>query len=460
MDSQKNNTSFSRRRFLKLGVTAAGVAVVNACAPVAPGALQAPQVVEKVVTATPPATAAPATSNAVMKWYGWPFHKDFLDASAQEFAQLYSDPGVEFLSAPSGAFEPFVESRFIAQQPVDIVYTQVPYINRWNRAGWIRTVQDLPGAQELMDALYPTAREAFTNSEGQLAGLPYFWSIYMFGYNKEHLDKAKLTPPNTWDELLDQARKLKTDGVAKFPILMWFWGELGALDLQLFADCFSIGETVFTDKGDPTDGKGLTQILNYYQTIYKEGLTSPDTLSGPLAPIMAAGDATFMTVEDYNFFRVQTDTEFSKVTGKIGYNLYPGTTHEVYAGGVAYTMGTNTVDVARAWELMKFLGGKAKDGKFHHPVKWVVDGGLGTAYPELMQSAQTREVWGKWMDMDVHDKQAELARPRVGQKELWYAEWITLMMPAVQDAITGKKTVDETVTSLYDQAVKLKKAYS
>src|SRR4051794_1996411 len=54
--------------------------------------------------------------------------------------------------------------------------------------------------------------------DGKLVGLPYFSTVWVWNYYTDLLEKAKLEPFKTYDELLEQLRKAKKDGVCDYPI--------------------------------------------------------------------------------------------------------------------------------------------------------------------------------------------------------------------------------------------------
>lgn len=57
--------------------------------------------------------------------------------------------------------------------------------------------------------------------QGKLYGLPYYAGRSIMVYNSEHLERAGFTaPPATWDELAEQARVIKNQGISEYPIVL------------------------------------------------------------------------------------------------------------------------------------------------------------------------------------------------------------------------------------------------
>ena len=62
--------------------------------------------------------------------------------------------------------------------------------------------------------------------------------------------------------------------------------------------------------------------------------------------------------------------------------IMPGATRSTFMWTALYLMGQAgiPVDVGRAFQLMQYFGGKAKDGQYHVIKRWALDFGLGTPY--------------------------------------------------------------------------------
>ena len=57
--------------------------------------------------------------------------------------------------------------------------------------------------------------------DGEVYGLPYYSGVQTMAYNAAHLAAAGVeAPPETWDEMLEQAQMIKDAGVVDYPILM------------------------------------------------------------------------------------------------------------------------------------------------------------------------------------------------------------------------------------------------
>jgi multiple sugar transport system substrate-binding protein len=115
------------------------------------------------------------------------------------------------------------------------------------------------------------------------------------------------------------------------------------------------------------------------------------------------------------------------------------------------------VNVERAWSLLRFFGGKAKDGQYHVIKRWALQFGLGTPYKEVLEDPEVVASFKKWKDVDIARHQLEISTPRDVSKTLWFSDWDWYMMGAVQDYIRGTQPTDQLVEDL-DKHVSLFKA--
>ena len=94
------------------------------------------------------------------------------------------------------------------------------YLAEWASAGWILPITGLPGANELLADL-PAGIIEQMSYDGEVYGLPYYSGVQTMAYNAAHLAAAGVeAPPETWDEMLEQAQMIKDAGVVDYPILM------------------------------------------------------------------------------------------------------------------------------------------------------------------------------------------------------------------------------------------------
>ncbi len=418
-------------------------------------------------TAAPTPAAAAAAANPAaggpLKFVGWRYHPEIVEENVATFKQLYNEDVNYQLVA--GEYHAVAETKMIGGERFDMMYSEEDHLVRWMRASWIRDIDALPGAKELTKLMYPSNVKDLTTPDGKLGGLPYYSGHQSFIYNDQHTSQlSNWKPPTTWEELLDQCRELKAKGIAEYPYLSAWYRTWASLSWSLFSIWYSEGEPVFDAKFDPTfkdGGVAFQKVLEMHKLMFDDGLVQPDimTLQEEALPEYQTGRHTFMTLHDYDQ-KTMNDPKQSKAAGSIKNALMPGKTRETFIWTAVYLMGAKPVSEDRAWNLMQFFGGKAKDGQYHVAKRWALDFGLGTAWREVVEDPEVQKQWATWRDLDITKQQIEKSRTRDVSKALWFPEWDWYMMGAVQDYFQGKTKIGDLVTDLYNKAVELKQQYA
>jgi multiple sugar transport system substrate-binding protein len=197
-----------------------------------------------------------------------------------------------------------------------------------------------------------------------------------------------------------------------------------------------------------------------HRTLYSEGLVQPDifTLDQEGVPTFATGQHSYMVLHEYDQ-KVLNDPKLSQMAGAGKNFIMPGATRSTFIWTALYLMGAQPVDVGRAFNLMQFFGGKAKDGQYHVIRRWALDFGLGTPYKEVIEDPEVKASFSKWKDLAIAGKQQETATPRDVSKTMWFPEWDWYMMGEVQDYIRGQQEVDQLIDKLHKKAVEVKAQY-
>ena len=393
-----------------------------------------------------------------LHFVGWQYNPQIVAENVETFKTL-NDENVNYELVP-GEYHAVVETKLIAGQHIDMMYSEEDRILRWNRAGWSRSLDGLPGLDEIKANMYDVNVHNMSLPDGSLGGMPYYTGFNSFVCNQNHLDAAGIEPPATWDELLDQCRKLKTDGISDYPYISAWTRQWPTLSWSLFAAWYSEGAKVFDENFDPAFDENFRKILEVHRTLYDEGLVVPDimTLQGEAVPNFATGQHTYMIVHEYDQ-KVFNTPELSQIAGACRNAIMPGKTRSTFIWTAVYQMGANPVDELRAWDLMQFFGGKAKDGKYHVATRWALDFGLGTPHKEVIESPEVQAAFSQWKDLEIATQQLETATTRDVAKTMWFPEWDWYMMGEMQDYIRGEQSTDEVIDKLHAKAVELKGLY-
>jgi multiple sugar transport system substrate-binding protein len=409
-------------------------------------------------------TPGAAAQGEPITMVGWGYSPEVVQDNVTNFEEAY-DETVEYQLTTGGNYHQIVETKLLGGERPAMWYSESEYIYRWSRAGFIRDVEGMESesTEFYKEEMLPVGVSGLSMPTGELMGLPYYSGYNAFVYNREHLDQAGFDPPTTWEEMMEQARELQAEGISAHPFLSAQNHEWASLSWSIFAIWYSQGAYVFDENFEPTfaDDPAFRGVIEMHKQWLDEGITPPDILTHETesVPAFLTGNHTYMVVHDYDQ-RAFNLGEDSNVKGMVGNAPMPGTTGETFAWTAAYLLGAdNTVDPARTWNLMQWLGGKAKDGEFHGVKRWALERGLGTPHREVLDDPEVIEAWSEWRDMDVHVQQLENSRGRAVEKTMWFPEWNWQMMTEVQEYMQGQRSIDEVITNLVDLVAELKDLY-
>ncbi|MCB1835789.1 MAG: extracellular solute-binding protein [Geminicoccaceae bacterium] len=400
------------------------------------------------------ALAAPSEP---IDFIGWQFQPQMVEENVAIFMDLY-DENVSY-ELVSGDYHPIAETKLIGGQKIDMLYAEEDRVSRWHTAGWTRDVEGLPNVEEIKSGLFPASLSSLSLPDGRLAGMPYYSGHLAFLYNGETLDNTGTDVPASFESLLDACRKFKKDGVSDAPF-NGAWGQKWPeLSWSIFGSWYAEGAKVFDEEGNFVDEPELRTVLEFYRTLYTEGLVAQDIMTQPNegVPAFSSGRHVFCFMHDYNQ-NVVNNPELSQIAGKVRNALMPGKAQSTFAWTACYLMGADA-DAERVWNMLQFFGGKASDGEYHVCKKWALAFGLGSGHKELMADPEVVASFRTWRDLDVTNAQIEKATARRIAKEIWFPEWDMFMMQQVQEYIRGAGDTDEIVGKLAEQATSLKAAY-
>src|SRR5207249_3440156 len=303
---------------------------------------------------------------------------------------------------------------YAAGDTVDVSQSPMQYLANYIEQGIALPIDGLPGVEQYVRDFTPFTR-AIAQRDGKTWGLPYFSTVWTFMYNDELLTRAgfKDKPFRSYPELVDQARKAKRDGVARYPIL-WIGGQgFEQLPGTWFSLTCNAGRHVY-----------LGTLHHYYVSLINDAAQSP--IAGKGRVLGHPGD------------------------GKtIGYTML-------------YILTGNTKDREWAWKLLQYLGGRTKNGEYTQANRLATDAMLGSGYQSVMDSELLRKGWSKWGDVPTilsawkgATNFAEVV-PTVSQP--WYPRWSDMMNVELTACLQGKVTADQACDNMVAAVAKAKRA--
>lgn len=220
MDTSQRRT-LSRRQLLRFAAGAAGattfgslLAACGSAASPAPGA-GAP---------TGPAQASRQATISMLGW-GSVLEKDNVDQALKSFEAQNPEIKVAWLHTPNTDYPTKLKTMLAGGTPPDLFWANnmLDYVARNVGMNITERVKQSPTLGKPNYFLEPQESER-TTWNGQWYGIGSCWVVPHLYYNLELLEKAGVTPPSTdaaaawtWEQLLENARRLTLDASGKHP---------------------------------------------------------------------------------------------------------------------------------------------------------------------------------------------------------------------------------------------------
>jgi multiple sugar transport system substrate-binding protein len=372
---------------------------------------------------------------------------------------------VAYTNSPWAQFRETMITKFVGGAPVDTLWVSDSWLPEWAEAKWLAPID-----QYKQLTAYNGDVDDFCNQSmsynGRQYGLTYYTDYMGFIYNAEVLQKAGIaTPPQSWAELTDQAKTIKSKGLAEWPVLVSMAQETWLIEF-LSAMVFSHGGRFTDDKGNAAmqEGGALEAIKWLVDAVQKHKILSPSCVeTGELAGLksFSAGSHAFGLIPKYRL-RTLNDPAQSQVAGKATLALMPKGekgTHATVGWMRFYGMTPRAqADAARAEStarLIEWFGGKA-DGEYRFQKLLFKDVGAAFGVKPLFQDPDVRELYKAYGDVDLISKQQGLAR----KKDVvtpWFGEWNDVNGSAWQQAVIGKVTPEQALKTSAAKWAELKK---
>ena len=400
-----------------------------------------------------------------LKLAGWSYEVDTVNDNLKTFTEQTGIAVDPFFNFPSDNYYEKQTTSFVGGSSYDVVYVRDSYLPEWAGAEWIIPLDRFEGIEDIKKDMSQSVIDQMSFN-GELYGLPYYAGRAVMTYNSEHLEKAGIdAPPTTWDELLEQSRIIKEKGISEYPIILFLNKSQGVMDnLEILTA--GHGGSLFDENNDPIfDGSepAAKEALTFVKDNLGD-LIDPSSLVSDVLDVvraMAAGTRTFTFLTDYNL-KALNDPESSTIAGKAKMALIPGN-DTVKSGSIGwirfYSITANSRNPEAAYELMKFLGHRDKNGEFFVSKRWALNFGLGFVQIPLFEDEDINTNISTWGDPEVMRMQDEYIVSRPYRFTPWFQEWQTSSWGEIQKAIKGDEPIDAVLEKMAEEARSIKAAY-
>ncbi len=356
---------------------------------------------------------------------------------------------------------------YASGEQVDAIFVRENFLGPWVKDGVLQPVTGMPG----LDVYRPDLVEASWQSMfhfGQVWGLPWYSEILTAWYNEEKFTKAGLkTPPKTWDDLLDQAQRAKRDGVAKYPLL-WAAGQGDHhRPWQWFVQVWSRGGTLFAKDSTPLLGPGSvarTALDWWRKTFLQWEVSDPRSVELRYIPAMKVfmtGQHVFNIAMFNTYLFTVNDPVQSPIAGKVKMFLMPGNGRTMGYNRIVGMMST-TKSKEWTWELMQYIGGRTKAGRYLAQREFAIQRFYGPGYKSIWNDAELRHNWSRFVDFAMIRRQWDLAahssQVLPATYEAWYQQWLDVANVQIEACLQGKVTADAACDALDKKARELRQS--
>ena len=203
----------------------------------------------------------------------------------------------------------------------DVVEVDWSWVGEFYAADWLEPIE----LSEEEKADMPTL-ESFT-VDGNILAVPYANDYRLSYYNTVHYKAAGIDAgPRTWNEVYENAKKLKDTGVSEYPFAIPLNAEEAAATSLIWLS-YAMNGVVFQDDGT-LNKESVLAALEYEEKMLEEGLIAPaDKSSSGMDAYrrILSGDASFMTGPT-SFVARSSNAKECSVIGQIQPILVPGLT--------------------------------------------------------------------------------------------------------------------------------------
>jgi len=321
--------------------------------------------------------------------------------------------------------------------------------------GLAEPLDALPGAADYLKDFTDSVKQVAVY-DGKLMGLPYFSTVWVWNYYSDLLEKAKFEPFKTYEELLEQCRKAKTDGICDYPI-MWVAGVgLEQLPGTWYQMTWNRGGVFFDKAGNHQLGPGsiARETLKWWAQTFAEQLVDPDSLKYQFtasAKAFGAGKNLYRGPNHHYGLNIANDPAQSPIAGKVKVLGSPGDGRTIGDSHVYFLCSANR-DKEWAWKLLQYLGGRTKDGQYTQANNLARDAMQGSGYKSVMSSSVITDGWKPWGDppkiLEIWDKATYVGEICNSVYKPWHFPWTDRLNIEVQKALTAQITPDQCCDNL------------
>jgi len=287
------------------------------------------------------------------------YSENDIRAMTQNFQKQHPDVSVNLEFVPYEALhDKIVAARGAGGNGYDVVLFDAIWPAEFTRFDLLQDVSARITPEE-KDKVFPGAMNTVIY-KGKTLGMPWILDTKYLYYNKAMLSKAGITtPPQTWQQVLDDAKIIKQKKIVNYP-LVWSWSQAEALVCDYTTLVSGFGGQFYQNGKLNFSSPASLKALNLMKSSLDDGLSNPasrEYLEEDVRKSFSNGDAAFALNWTY-MYNMANDPKQSKVAGDVGIMPAPGDAPG-QAGGVNGSMGLGiakgSTHPEQAWQYIKYM---------------------------------------------------------------------------------------------------------
>ena len=404
---------------------------------------------------------------------GWNFRPEVVQENTETFNAKY-DETADYQTI-TGDYIAIMENFHIANQPLDMAYANPATLARWAVPDWLVDYESWWNVDDARGEMYDGVRDSLTVND-RLFGLPYFVSIRgTMMANNAILEKAGITPdqyPTTWDELYDQARQMKRDGVTDGPPLLPHWFAAGVwfgVSWGYLFECLNRGAVLFGENNEPVFDDQTLDILENWRMLAEEEVI-PDGVftmgEADYIDAFAKGTYAYSPQQVYDL-KTFNDPNVSQVAGQVAPVPVVDQPWGLIDEGIYVVANRNQSEeqLRRDYRLGGFFGyrDEIEGGDLYVAKRWAIEAALNSGYTSVIEDPEVIAAYNEWLPepemLETINGIVNAGQfPRVWQT-FWWEEWNAQAMTDLPKAILGQEPVADIHAGLKSLAEELAARY-
>lgn len=246
---------------------------------------------------------------------------------------------------------------------VDLFWTWSGYTAEFGYAGLFKDVTSAIAAADKADLL-SGAMDA-VSYKGRIYGLPRFFSIRTFYYNKRMFREAGIDPtqaPRSWDEFVQTAKKVTNPSKGQYGVLHDYGSNVSLL-IDFQEHLILTGGRMFDDRDrilftNPLGQEALERLVELNQL----GVVDPASFGIGEGPVKRARWIQGHDAMEWGWaadYSMSLDPKISAIVNEVNIGLIPGirVRSAALTGSEGYAVSTFTKNEKAALDFLRFIAG-------------------------------------------------------------------------------------------------------